>query len=285
MRRLFLLPLAAAMLVLAPAAAADTKTVQITRTAFNPTTTTITVGDTVTFHNADTRDHQVVANDGSFASPVLSPDQTYSVTLSKVDRVRYHDGLNSRLTGTIVVNAPPASISLSAADRMVVYGGSTTLSGAISSKQASQTVVLNAQPVGKTVSRLDTATTSADGTFSFGVAPTIQTTYRAQWQSATSPAVTIFVAPRVGFGHSGRIYTARVTSDMSYGGHFVFLQRRTAFGWRSVKKVFLGSASTARFTVTLPRHRRSFLRLFLPASQAGAGYVASLSRTIAVVRR
>jgi plastocyanin len=285
MRRLILLPLALAVLVFAPTAAADTKTVQITRTGFAPTTTTIASGDTVTFHNADTRDHQVVANDGSFASPVLSPDQTYSVTLSKVGRVRFHDGLVANRAGSIVVNAPPAGLTLTTADRLVTYGGSTMLSGAISTKQASQSVVLNAQPVSKSVSRVDTTTTADDGSFRFGVAPTIETTYRAQWQNATSPAVTIFVAPRVGLGHSGRLYTARVTSDLNYAGHFVYVQRRTAFGWRSIKKVFLGQSSTARFTVTLPRHKRSFLRLFLTNSQAGVGYVASLSRTIAVFRR
>jgi plastocyanin len=285
MRRLILLPLVLAVLVIAPTAAADTKTVQITRTAFTPATTTITSGDTVTFHNADTQQHQVVANDGSFASPVLSPDQTYSVTLSKEGRVRFHDGLVANRAGSIIVNGPPAGLTLAASDRVVTYGGSTMLTGAISSKQASQSVVLNAQPVSKSAFRADQTTTAADGSFHFGVAPTIETTYRAQWQNATSPAVTVFVAPRVGFGHSGRLYSARVTSDLNYAGHFVFVQRRTAFGWRSIKKVFLGGSSTARFTVKVPRHQRSFLRLFLTNGQAGAGYVQSLSRTIAVFRR
>ncbi len=284
MRKLMLLPFAIAVLVIAPTAAADTKTVQITRTAFTPATTTITSGDTVTFHNADTREHQVVANDGSFASPVLSPDQTYSVTITKTGRVRFHDGVVANRAGSILVNAPPAGVTLSAADNVVTYGGATTLNGSISTKQASQSVVLNGQAVTKGVSRVDTTTTAADGSFRFGVAPTIETTYRAQWQNATSPAVTVSVAPRVGFGHSGRIYTARVTSDLNYAGHFVYLQRRTAFGWRSIKKVFLGGTSTARFKVTLPRHQRSFLRLFLTNGQAGVGYVASLSRTLAVRR-
>jgi len=68
MKRLLMLPLAlVATLVVAASAGADTKTVQITKSGFTPAATTITVGDTVTWHNADSANHQVVANDGSFA--------------------------------------------------------------------------------------------------------------------------------------------------------------------------------------------------------------------------
>jgi plastocyanin len=284
MKRLLLLPLAVAALALAPPAGAETKTVQITRTGFVPTTTTINVGDTVTFHNADTANHQVVADDGSFASPVLSPDQTYSTTFSKAGRVRYHDGVQRNRSGSVVVNGPPASVSLTTAAQSVTYGGGTMLSGAVSSKQASQSVVLNAQPyTEKAAKQANVTTTSTDGAFSFSVSPTIQTVYQAQWGKATSPNVTVFVRPRVGFGRSGRIYTAKVTSDIAYGGHAVYVQRRTSLGWRSVKKVFLSSSSRARFTMRLPRGR-SFLRVWLPASQAGAGYITSTSQILTVRR-
>ena len=59
------------MLLVVAGAGADTKTVQIVKSGFTPSTTTITVGDSVTWKNADTVNHQVVANDGSFASPVF----------------------------------------------------------------------------------------------------------------------------------------------------------------------------------------------------------------------
>ena len=77
MKRILLVPLAlVAALLVATAAGADTKTVQITGGGFTPKATTIAIGDTVTWHNADTSAHQVVANNGSFASPVLKPDET-----------------------------------------------------------------------------------------------------------------------------------------------------------------------------------------------------------------
>jgi hypothetical protein len=100
-----------------------------------------------------------------------------------------------------------------------------------------------------------------------------------------SAPLTVFVRPRVGFGRSGAFYTAKVTSDMQYGGHFIYVQRRDAFGtWRSLKKAYLSSTSTARFKLTPPRGRSS-LRIWLPATQAGVGYIESTSRTLSVFRR
>jgi plastocyanin len=288
MRRLLLVPLAAALLAIAPAAAATTKTVQITRTGFSPATTTIGVGDTVTFHNADTQDHQVVADDGSFASPVLKAGQTFSVTLSTARRVHYHDGLHATHRGTIVVNAPPTVLSLTAASQTVVYGSGTTLSGQLSTKLSGQSVSLLAQPAtARTAQQANVVTSDANGAYSFQVAPTIQTVYQAQWHSTTSPAVTVQVAPRVGFGLSGRIYTAKVTSDISYGGHSVYLQRFSPLRgtWVNWKRFSLSSTfSRARFTLRLPKGR-NLLRIWLPQSQAGVGYVQGLSRTLAVVHR
>jgi plastocyanin len=287
MRKLMLVPVAALLLLAAPAASAATTTVQITRSGFSPGSVTITVGDTVTWHNADTRDHQVVANDGSFASPVLKPGQTYSVTFPAAKTVHYHDALQTKLKGTVTVKAPATVLTLNAASQTVVYGSSTTLSGSLSTKLAGQPVALLAQPAGaKTPQQQNVVTTDATGAYSFSVAPTIQTVYRAQWKNVSSAAVTVLVAPHVGFGLRGRIYSTRVTSDISYGGHFVYVQRRVAPGvWKNVKKLVLSQTySRARFTMRLPRGR-SVLRVWLPPSQAGAGYVQSLSAAMAVVRR
>jgi plastocyanin len=288
MKRLLLLPLAAALLAIAPASAATTKTVQVTRSGFSPATTTITVGDSVSFHNSDTQDHQVVADDGSFASPVLKAGQDYSVTFSTAKRIRYHDGLHPTHHATVVVSAPPATLSLAAASQTVVYGSGTTLTGQLSTKQSGQSVALLATPAtAKTAQQANVVSSDTTGAYSFQVAPTIQTVYQAQWHSTTSPAVTVQVAPRVGFGLSGRIYTAKVTSDITYGGHYVYLQRFNSFRgtWVNWKRFSLSSTySRAKFTLRLPKGR-NVMRIWLPQSQAGVGYVQSLSRTLVVVRR
>ena len=283
MRRMMMLPLALlAAFVVAAAAGADTKTVQITKTGFTPATTTVNVGDTVTWHNADTAAHQVVADDGSFASPVLKSGETYSFQFAKAGKFGYRDSQASSHKGTVVVNGPPAAVTLSAANTTVVYGSSTSLSGAVSNQLTSEPVTLTSQPFGKGTQSIDTTTTAANGTFGFPVSPTIRTAYQAHWRTADSPAVTVDVAPRVGFGLSGGTYVAKVTSDLTYAGHYVWVQRRNATGgWTSIKRVYLGASSRATFHLRL-RRGLSVLRLTLPVGQAGAGYVAGLSRLLAV---
>ena len=72
MKRMLLLLLAlAATLVVAAEGGAAKQTVQIVKSGFTPASATVSVGDTVTGKNADSVNHQVVANDGSVASPVL----------------------------------------------------------------------------------------------------------------------------------------------------------------------------------------------------------------------
>jgi len=280
-----LLAVAVATLVASSSAGADTKTVQITRQGFTPTTTTVTVGDSVTWRNADSTSHQVVANDGSFASPVLKSGETYTATFQKTGSVTYHDSFATSKRGTVRVNAPAANVTLSSGAATITYGDNTTVSGTVTNQLTNEPVTLTSQPYGKGTQSLATTTTQANGTFSFGVAPTIQTTYQAHWRTTNSPSVTVQVRPRVGFGHSGRLYTAKVTSDQSYAGKYVWVQRKAPFGsFRNVKRIYLGSSSRASFTLKLVKGR-SILRLVLPESQAGVGYVASTSRLISVTKR
>src|SRR5581483_11212539 len=98
--------------------------------------------------------------------------------------------------------------------------------------------------------------------------------------TSNSPAITVNVAPRVGFGRSGSIFIAKVTSDLGYGGKYVFVQKKNAAGgWYAFKKIYLGDTSRATFKTKLPKGNYT-LRLVLPTSQAGLGYVQSVSRLI-----
>ena len=285
MKKLLIVALALlATLVVVAAAAADTKSVQITKNGFTPKTTSAQLGDTVAWHNADTADHQVVADDGSFASPVLKTGQSFSFTFTKNGTFNYHDALASSHKGAVTVTGSPASVTLAAGSSTVVYGEGTTVSGAVSGQIANEPVTLTPQPYGKGAQSVATTTTQSNGTFSFPVSPTIATSYLAQWRTGTSPSVKIDVAPRVGFGHSGTLYTAKVTSDLTYAGRFVWVQRQGAYGWTNVKRIYLSSTSRAAFHLLL-RKGRTVLRLDLPLTQAGPGYVASTSRMLAIVKR
>ena len=286
MKKLLLLAAASlATLVVAGAAGADTKSVQITRQGFTPSSSTLNIGDSITWRNADATSHQVVANDGSFASPVLKAGETYTFTFSKATKVTYHDAFSTSKKGTVTVNAPAANVTLTAKATTITYGENTSVSGVVTNQLTNEPVTLSSQPYGKGTQSLATQTTQASGAFAFGVAPTIQTAYVAHWRTTNSPSVTVNVAPLVGFGRSGNRYTAKVTSDLTYAGHYVWLQRKAPAGsFRNVKRIYLGTTSRASFTVRLVKGR-SILRLVLPDTQAGVGYVASASRMISVTTR
>ena len=190
----------------------------------------------------------------------------------------------TRKAPTPKVTAPAATLTLQAGATTVVYGNSTTVAGAVTNQLTNEPVNLTSQPFGKGTQSIATQTTQANGAFSFDVSPTIQTSYVAHWRTSASPSVSVNVAPRVGFGQSGRLYVAKVTSDLGYAGHYVWVQRKSPYGsFRNVKRIYLSAASRATFRVHIPKGR-SILRLVLPADQAGSGYVGSLSRLIAVKR-
>jgi plastocyanin len=285
MKRLLVAALAlVAVVCVAAAAGAATTSVQITAAGFTPKTAQINAGDTVTWHNADTAVHQVVANNGSFASPVLKSGESWSHTFTAAGNVNYRDSQATKNAGTVSVQGAAPQVTLTSDGNTVTYrsGQTVTLSGTINNGAANEQVTLSSQGYGQTAAQASqtTKTTTANGAFEFTVSPSRQTIYTVKWKNATSYPVTIDVAPRVGFGRVGRNYLARVTSEIPYRGHFVFVQRHTAFGWKSIKHVMLGSGSRALFNVKLP-HGRSVLRLFLSTQQAGPGYVASASRMLA----
>jgi plastocyanin len=284
MKRLLILPLALlAALVAVAAIGAATTTVQITKNGFTRSTINVTAGDTVTWHNADTKTHQVVADNGAFASPGLVAGASWSFTTTRSGKFTYRDAYATSHRGTVNVAAPPASLTLGSSLPTVIYGSATQLNGQVSTQSANKPVTLSSQAYGKGVQTAQSSTTQASGTFIFGVTPTISTTYTAHYLTSNSPAVTVNVTPRVGFGRSGSVYIAKVTSDLGYTGHFVILQKKNAAGgWYSFKRVYLGASSRATFKAKLPKGHYT-LRLYLPSSQVGLGYVQGFSRLMPIV--
>jgi plastocyanin len=286
MKRLMIASLAGvAALLCAAVVGAATTTVQVTKNGFTPKSITVTVGDTVTWHNADSHTHQVVADNGAFASPALAANASWSYTASKSGKFTYRDAYATTHRATLIVNAPPATLSLTPALGTVIYGSSTAVNGTVSNNLTNEAVTLTSQAYGKSVQSVASTTTTTAGAFFFGVTPTIQTTYTAHYRSSNSTPVTVNVAPRVGFGQSGSLFIAKVTSDLGYAGRFVIVQKRNAVGgWYSFKRVYLGDSSRATFRLKLAKGHYT-LRLYLPPSQAGAGYVQGFSRLLPIVRK
>ena len=98
----------AAVLVALPThpAAAATAAVTIQNFAFTPQTLTVAPGTTVTWTMKDSppTKHTVTSYDGSWGSPDLSLNQTYSHTFSSPGTYGYHCNIHSYMTGTITVS-------------------------------------------------------------------------------------------------------------------------------------------------------------------------------------
>jgi plastocyanin len=288
MRRL--LPVLVALVVLSvPSALAATRTVDITVAGFTPRNTTIDFGDTVTWTNKDTANHQVLADQGAFpTSPVLGANQSYSHTFTKSGNFNYRDAFNTNRRGSITVRA---GVTLKASAPQVAYGGSVTLSGVVSNGAAGETVTLDAMECGKTTfARVVSVRSVAQGAWNSAVKPTMNTVYRSSWKNATSAQVAEKVAPAISLKRlRPSRFSATVTAAQSFAGKYVVLQRyvRTRRAWKTVKRVTLrtAKAGTAPTLITSAGFRargtRGFrLRLLLTQPQAGACYAPARSSAI-----
>jgi plastocyanin len=64
---------------------------------------TIAAGGSVTWTNQDPEAHNVVAQDGSFISPIVDPGGTYTRTFPSVGTFAYLCSLHAGMTGTVTV--------------------------------------------------------------------------------------------------------------------------------------------------------------------------------------
>jgi plastocyanin len=293
MRRLIPIAVGILALALATPASTATVTVQIKRTGFVPATVTINQDDSVTWTNTDTIDHQVVANSGSFASPILQPNKSYTHAFRSGGTFRYHDGLHPSLKGTVTVRGAPPQVTLAVNAPVINYGAQVQLTGVVNNRKSGETVTLAALPADQQTKQVvATLQTTSGGAFSFNVVPQLGTTYQAQWRGAES-SVIVQVRPVIKLPPAVRGYfhfyvTAAGSADGRFAGRYVFLQRWSpALGhWLSYRKLVLGQHSGRIFPITYaPRHARTSLRVLLPQDQAATGYLESWSGSQPVVRR
>jgi plastocyanin len=305
LRRFLLLFVAAASLVAATAAAemaspgvAASKTVNITRSGYSPTSVTIAVGDTVVFTNSDTVAHTVRFNPTtgiscSRAIPlVLQPGQSASCTFSSAGTVNFSDPANRAkgFRGTIVVGQASA-LSLAVAPKVVVYGRKVTLSGTLASQQVGQALQVLAQQCGQSAStRIANVTTTTGGAYSYQAQPLKNTVYTVKFKNATSNTGTVKVSPRLRLGKvAPHRYSLRVFAAQSFAGKYATFQRyRVAVRrWVTVKRVLLRANATgvAPTVITAAKFRSSIkaglrVRAVLGQAQVGACYMAGRSNTI-----
>jgi plastocyanin len=261
----------------AVALAAVTRVVAIKPDGFQPVTRTINTGDSIRWRNDDTVNHQVVADNGHFASPVLRPGQSYTREFNVAGTYRYRDALEPAERGSIVVRATAGT---------VFYGAAIRLTGVISSGAANQLVEIWSRPYGQAspvkVAELRTVT---GGGFDYPTIPKVLTEYYARWGSRQSATISVGVRPRITFTRRAPYFIVGARAQSSLAGRWVYLQRRSPLAqWVNVKKVRLGSSGARRFTYRL-RTGRNVLRVFMTTNQAGAGFLWSHSRTLLIRKR
>jgi plastocyanin len=278
----------AAAVAAGPTGATATRNVSITRSGFVPATVSIQVGDRVVWRNADSTRHQVVADNGTFASPILAPRQSFGFTFRASGTYRYRDTFNTKLRGTVRVSGPPPSISIATSAPILYYGSTATLSGVVSNHRAGENVTVLGKPYPQTsFAVLATVVTGTGGAWSYVTKPTILTDYQATWNRASSVVVRTEIKPRIEIWYSRRtrVFWTAVAPAASQAGHTLYFQRLSSFGqWVTRKRVPLSGLAAAKFRASLPRGR-SRVRLYMTVNQAGPGFLSSESGVWTLVRR
>jgi len=94
------------LLALPLVALAATSAVTIQNSAFNPPTTTIRVGDTVRWTNADAFSHTSTSDTGVWDTGVIATGGSGSFTFMSAGTFAYHCAIHLFMKGTVIVQGP-----------------------------------------------------------------------------------------------------------------------------------------------------------------------------------
>lgn len=120
----------------AVANAANDPGVTIANFAFSPGTTTVHVGDTVTWTNEDSAPHTATAKDGSFDTGILTKGRSASHTFTQPGTFTYYCSVHPYMHGTVVVLAAAASAQSSTSPTSTTPPTSASPTAASSSQPA-----------------------------------------------------------------------------------------------------------------------------------------------------
>jgi len=268
MRRTLLVLAALLALPAAPAAAQhdhgamhDGPAVPIHNASFAVPHLDVLAGETVTWHNASLRAHNVLADDRSFASPRLLMDGMYDHRFEAPGTYAYFCQLHPAMRGDVGVHR----LLLDATKEPAAPGKPYALKGRAALPEGA-TVSIRAGGV-----EAATATVGAGGAFSATVTPTATASYTAVAGGESAPPVQVLVLDRkVSAGQKVAkrklTITAKVTPASPGSTVVLQLKLKEHFGWWPVKVAKTGSSGTVRFT--LDRGRKVQARVLLTASDA-----------------
>ena len=186
--------------------------------------------------------------------------------------------LRGVLAAALVATAVAVPSAWGNALHPVVFGNTFTISGAVPSGKAGETLQILARAYGEqTFGSVGTITTTANGNWSFTNRPRITTSYLAVWRGTKTATITADVTPRLDLALNKGMLTVTARGANPLRGHSLLVQlRRAGKQWHNVRTIVLGPASRAKVPFTAPRGR-SEIRLYISKDQAGAGYIGGFS--------
>lgn len=178
------------------------------------------------------------------------------------------------------------TVSLTTSTYKIVSGHFVMLSGAVSTAQPGVKVIVLAERFGDSaLASVATVLTGDGGRWTYPAQPTIRTSYVANANGVTSPAVTVGVQPSVSLRVTTRARIAtHVGGATSFAGRRVQLQRRSHDTWITVKRARLNGSSTTTFRISVLPKGKSTIRIAFSVNQAGPGYLGGFSRLLTVRR-
>jgi len=273
---------------------AKTFTVGITAAGFGQEELAIGVGDTVTWENRDSSDHQVVSRQAGFSSTVLQPGQTFSYTFTHAGRFQVSDPVPKKTQRmTVTVGSPSISVSLLAVSSQVVYGGSVSLTGAAAGGRSGDQVVIWALSCGATSPvKVTSLSAAAGGAFTATVKPLRNTKYTAEVGTSWSQPAAVAVKPRLTLRPVARGRVAvTVRGSTSFSGRAVVLKRWNAATkkWLNIRSALLVKAAggtpptvLSKASFAAPVQPGTRLRVSISPFQAGGCYRTALSNVVVV---
>ena len=185
----------------------------------------------------------------------------------------------------------PGSTTLKASAELVKFSTPVSLTGKVKGAKAPMTVVLEQRAANATAfAPAGTATTDANGDFSFAVRPSKSSVFRVTAGTAQSPEVAVAVAPLVGLKvgdatpRKGQRVRFKGTVRPQHDGTRVAIQRKRADGtWATVRTAALRDAGSAfsRYSKRIRIRRTGTYRTVI-AAHADHAEGISRERTLTV---
>ena len=205
---------ACGLLALPLVAFAATSAVNIQNSAFAPPTTTIKVGDTVTWTNRDAFSHTSTSDTGAWNTGVITAGASGSFTFTSAGTFAYHCSIHSFMKGTVIVqavNTPQPTAPPTAPPTSV--------------RTAPPTIAPTAPPTAAPTDAPTAAPTTAVP--SATASPTTAVETPSASPSSSAVAVQVTPAPAPGAGPGPVLFGAAALAVVALGAIAFYLVRRS----------------------------------------------------------